>query len=227
MVARVIDGVKFKLAREQLGISVMELGRRLGWKGNPNYLYRLQRNKHEASFGLLREIAAALNVEPWRIMRDEVLEAAITTRPGAVAEAPGFYRTDMFTIPIVGYVSAGEPSVPNYSDGDTPPGVGVLGEIDLAQDFGPGAACYAVKIRGDSMLPRFRDGGIVVCSPEASWKHGDTCLIRHLDGRVWVKRLVDHEGTWCLEPDNPLYESIPLRRDEIAYVHRVTAALLR
>ena len=223
-----VDGEKLRSLLKARGVSVMDLARRLGWKGAPTYLYNLMNGKHEATQEFLERVSEALEIPPVLIIKDELLRLLGADKdPGKVAEGHDIYSSWLPSLPVVGYVSAGEPSVPDYSDGDTPPGVGVLGEINLAQDFGPGATCYAVKIKGDSMLPRFRDGDIVVCSPGASWKNGDICLIRHLDGRVWVKRLVDHEGTWCLEPDNPLYESIPLRRDEIAYAHKVVLALIK
>ena len=220
-----IDGEKLRLVREERGISVMELGRRLGWEGNPSYLYLIQNGRHEATFKLLKEIPTALETEPWRIMRDDVIVAATGARPGMVGEGRWFYQAGLLTIPIVGYASAGDASAPEYTNGNTPPGIGVLGEIDPGQDFGPGA--YAIRVRGDSMLPRFRNGNILIVSPGARWGDGDTCLVRHVDGHVWIKRLSAHDSTWCLESDNPAYPTILLRQSELAYVHRVTAALLR
>jgi len=221
-----IDGEKLRSLLKAKGVSVMNLARRLGWTGAPTYLYNLMNGKHEATQEFLERVSEALEVPPVLLVKDELLRLLGADKDlGKVAEGHDIYSFRMASLPIVGYVSAGEPSVPDYSNGDTPPSVGVLGEIDLQAETG--ANCYAVRIKGDSMLPRFRDGNIVICSPEAPWRHGDTCLIRHLDGRIWIKRLIDHEGTWCLEPDNPLYESIPLRRDEIAYAHRVVLALIK
>jgi len=194
-----------------------------------NYFFRIERGEQEPTYKTTKRIAEALGVSPRQLVRDDVLrELAPASSPAntpAVAEDSSGYRVGPSIIPVVGYASAGDASAPEYTNGDTPAGVGVLGDIDPAQDFGPGA--YAIRVRGDSMLPRFRNGNVLIVSPEARWGDGDTCLVRHVDGHVWVKRLSAHGSTWCLESDNPAYPTIPLRQSELAYVHRVTAALLR
>lgn len=219
-----IDPNKLRSIRRGSRFTTRELAQRMNAR-SLNYFFRIERGEQEPTYKTTKRIAEALGVSPRQLVRDDVLRELAPASESSLAEDRECYQAGLFTIPIVGYASAGTASAPEYTNGDTPAGVGVLGEIDPAQDFGSGA--YAIRIKGDSMLPRFRDGNVLIVSPETRWGDGDTCLVRHIDGRVWIKRLSAHGSTWCLESDNPAYPTIPLRQGELAYVHRVTAALLR
>jgi len=219
-----IDPIKLRRIRQRSGVSTDELARRLNSQ-SLNYVFRVERGEKVPTYRTIERLAEALRVPIRQLVRDDVLRELAPESSPAVAEDSSGYRVGPAVIPIVGYASAGTASAPEYTNGDMPAGVGVLGEIDPAQDFGSGA--YAIRIKGDSMLPRFRDGNLLIVSPEARWGDGDTCLVRHIDGSVWIKRLSAHDSTWCLGSDNPAYPTIPLRQSELAYVHRVTAALLR
>jgi len=219
-----IDPARLRKIRQGSNIKAGELAARMGIK-NLNYVFKIERGEKEPTWETVKRIARALEIPSRSLIQDDVLRELAPASESSLAEDRECYQAGLFTIPIVGYASAGTASAPEYTNGDTPAGVGVLGEIDPAQDFGSGA--YAIRIKGDSMLPRFRDGNLLILSPETRWGDGDTCLVRHIDGRVWIKRLSAHGSTWCLESDNPIYPTIPLRQSELAYVHRVTAALLR
>ena len=219
-----IDPARLRKIRQGSNIKAGELAARMGIK-NLNYVFKIERGEKEPTWETVKRIARALEIPSRSLIQDDVLRELAPASESSLAEDRECYQAGLFTIPIVGYASAGTASAPEYTNGDTPAGVGVLGEIDPAQDFGSGA--YAIRIKGDSMLPRFRDGNVLVVSPTAEWSSGDICLVRHTDGRVWVKKIADRAGALTLEPDNPFYESIPLRRNEINYIHRVIVAVLR
>jgi phage repressor protein C with HTH and peptisase S24 domain len=48
---------------------------------------------------------------------------------------------------------------------------------------------YALEVTGDSMLPLYRDGDIIVVSPTAQMRRGDRVVVRTKDGEVLVKVL--------------------------------------
>ena len=48
---------------------------------------------------------------------------------------------------------------------------------------------YALEVSGDSMLPLYRDGDIIVVSPTAQPRRGDRVVVRTRDGEVLVKIL--------------------------------------
>ena len=66
---------------------------------------------------------------------------------------------------------------------------------------------YALEVTGDSMLPLYRDGDIIVVSPTAQLRRGDRVVVRTKDGEVMVKIL--HRQTaktvelHSLNPDHP------------------------
>jgi len=219
-----IDPARLRKIRQGSNVQADELAARLAIK-SLNYVFKIERGEKEPTWETVKRIAQALGVPLRSLIRDDVLRELAPESSPAVAEDSSGYRAGPGIIPVVGYASAGTASAPEYTNGDTPPGIGVLGEINFAQDLGPGA--YAIRVKGDSMLPRFRNGNVLIVSPGGRWGDGDTCLVRHVDGHVWIKRLSAHDSTWCLESDNPAYPTIPLRQSELAYVHRVTAALLR
>ncbi len=48
---------------------------------------------------------------------------------------------------------------------------------------------YALEVTGDSMLPLYRDGDVIVVSPTAQLRRGDRVVVRTRDGEVMVKIL--------------------------------------
>jgi repressor LexA len=76
-------------------------------------------------------------------------------------------------VPVINKVSAGYPS--DFNDLDYP--VGVADDYVRCPDLHDPNA-FAVRVVGDSMEPKFREGDIVVFSPAAEVHNGDDCFIR-------------------------------------------------
>ena len=94
-------------------------------------------------------------------------------------------------IPIINKVSAGYPT--DFNDLDYP--VGVADDYVRSPDLHDPNA-FAVRVVGDSMEPRFRQGDIVIFSPAADVHNGDDCFVRFA---------TPHETTFkrvFFEPDN-------------------------
>jgi len=85
-------------------------------------------------------------------------------------------------IPLLGFAKAGKGGF--FDDGGFPAGNG-WEEIDV-----PGvtdAQAYALEITGDSMMPVYREGDIIVISPSATIRKGDRVVVRTNDGQVMAK----------------------------------------
>jgi phage repressor protein C with HTH and peptisase S24 domain len=58
----------------------------------------------------------------------------------------------------------------------------------------PGAdledGCYALEISGDSMEPLYREGDVIIVSPNAQVRRGDRVVVRTRDGEVMAKTLL-------------------------------------
>ena len=76
-------------------------------------------------------------------------------------------------VPVINKVSAGYPS--DFNDLDYP--VGVADDYVRCPDLHDPNA-FAVRVVGDSMEPRFREGDIVIFSPAAEVHNGDDCFVR-------------------------------------------------
>jgi len=94
-------------------------------------------------------------------------------------------------VPVINKVEAGYPR--DFDDLDYP--VGVADDYVRCPDVHD-PNTFAVRVVGDSMEPKFREGDIVVFSPAAEVHNGDDCFVRFAE---------PHETTFkrvFFEPDN-------------------------
>jgi phage repressor protein C with HTH and peptisase S24 domain len=88
------------------------------------------------------------------------------------------------TVPLLGLGQAGAGGF--FDDSGFPVGKG-WDEISL-----PGVNdehAYALEISGDSMLPAYRDGDVIIVSPGAPVRRGDRVVVKTRKGEVTVKEL--------------------------------------
>ncbi len=66
---------------------------------------------------------------------------------------------------------------------------------------------YALEISGESMMPLYRDGDLVVVSPTAAVRRGDRVIVKTRDGEVMAKELKRRTAKTVelrsLNPDHP------------------------
>lgn len=86
---------------------------------------------------------------------------------------------------------------------------------------------YGVKVRGDSMLPVFRPGMLLIVSPNVSVTDGDEVYVELLTGERLVKIARRVAGGWWLESANPAYEPRFVKKSEIGAMHPVLYARRR
>ena len=120
-------------------------------------------------------------------------------------------------IPLIGMAQAGGDGF--FGDAGYPAGAG-WDEVSLPDIADPNA--YALEISGDSMEPVFRDGDMIVVSPEASIRRGDRVVVRTIRGEVMAKHLARRSARRIdlrsFNADHPNY-SFDLA--EIAWMHRI------
>jgi SOS-response transcriptional repressor LexA len=75
---------------------------------------------------------------------------------------------------------------------------------DAALEACENAEPYALMVLGDSMLPEFAEGEIVVVEPEGLARDGSYVIADH-DGEPILRQLRCREGRWWLHPLNPRY----------------------
>lgn len=108
-----------------------------------------------------------------------------STLDTGLAEPGKPYHMPMRDVPVVGMAQAGGGGF--FDDAGFPAGQG-WDQVQL-----PGADTdnntYALEITGDSMLPLYREGDIVIVSPGTSVRKGDRIIAKTTDGEVMAKIL--------------------------------------
>lgn len=87
-------------------------------------------------------------------------------------------------IPLLGFAQAGAGGF--FDDGGFPSGRG-WDEVNFP-DTGD-SPIYALEVQGDSMMPLYRAGDVIICSPAASLRRGDRVVVKTREGEVMVKEL--------------------------------------
>jgi len=150
-----------------------------------------------------------------------------------VLEATGAGLTDFFgkpagglgadalpvprAVPLLGFAQAGAGGF--FDDGGFPVGTG-WDEISFPERRDE--PVYALEISGDSMLPLYRHGDVLIVSRAASVRRGDRVVVKTTDGEVMAKIL--HRRTarqielTSLNPDHP-DRTVPLA--EVEWMARI------
>lgn len=69
---------------------------------------------------------------------------------------------------------------------------------------------YALRVQGDSMMPMFTEGTILVIEPEIDYAVNDYVIAKNGDGEATFKQLVKDAGLYYLKPNNPQYPTVSL-----------------
>jgi SOS-response transcriptional repressor LexA len=72
-----------------------------------------------------------------------------------------------------------------------------------------GGEPYALMVLGDSMLPEFVEGEIIVVEPEGVARDG-SYVVAWANEEYIFRQLANRDGGWLLRPLNATYENIPI-----------------
>jgi len=72
---------------------------------------------------------------------------------------------------------------------------------------------YALQVLGDSMLPEFEEGAIIVIDPAGEIKDGSYVIAIHDDEYIF-RQLKIYEERYYLQPLNDLYDTIEIPGQE-------------
>lgn len=139
------------------------------------------------------------------------------------AVAAGVSAAGRRLVPVVNKVSAGYPS--DFTDLSYPPRVA---DAYIAAPGVDDPDAFAARVSGDSMMPKYAEGDIVVFSPAAAWKDGADCFVRFEDGQTTFKRVYadwtpDDREALRLQPRNDRYPPRVVPREQITGVYRAVS----
>jgi SOS-response transcriptional repressor LexA len=132
--------------------------------------------------------------------------------------------TPGIAVPVINKVAAGYPR--QFTDLDYPPSV--ADEYIRCPDLHDSQA-FAARVVGDSMAPEFREGDVVVFSPNSPVRSGDDCFVRFAeDAATTFKRFYqDAADRIRLQPLNNEYPSETFRPEEITGLWRAVYRIQR
>ena len=140
----------------------------------------------------------------------EIFVNLITDKNGAVTQA----------VPLIGFAEAGSGGF--FDDGGFPVG---KGWDEIAFPAVNDEHAYALEISGDSMMPAYRDGDVIVVSPAAPIRRGDRVVVRTLHGEVMAKQLARRSARRIeLRSLNPAHPDYSFDLTEVAWLHRIVWA---
>ncbi len=123
-------------------------------------------------------------------------------------------------IPIIGFAQAG---AAGYFDEDGYPAGNGWDEVQFPEaSDATDEGTYALEVSGDSMMPLYRSGDILVISPRATVRRGDRVVVKTRKGEVMAKELARQTATRVdLKSLNKDHEDRTLAPADIAWMGRI------
>ena len=123
-------------------------------------------------------------------------------------------------IPVIGHAQAGQQGF--FDDAGFPVGTG-WDEVLFPHVGDPHA--YALEVSGDSMEPVYRDGDLIVVSPQAAVRRGDRVVVKTADGEVMAKQLLRQTMSRIeLTSLNASHEDRTVPLEQLAFMARIVWA---
>jgi phage repressor protein C with HTH and peptisase S24 domain len=198
------------------GLSASGLARRSGLDATAFNLSKRRMPDGRARWPSMETLAKVLNATTTSLEDFTALVNGARAIPGAAlsgsARLPG-----RRSIPLIGLTQAGSNGF--FDDGGYPVGGG-WDEVSLPEVGDPNA--YALEISGDSMVPVFRDGDLIIVSPAAPIRRGDRVVVRTTDGQVMAKQLTRRSARRVeLRSLNPSHPDFTFDLAAVAWIHRI------
>lgn len=124
------------------------------------------------------------------------------------------------TFPVIGMAQAGREGF--FDDAGYPSGAG-WDDIPFPDVGDPHA--YALEISGSSMEPVYRDGDVIIVSPQATLRRGDRVVLKTRDGEVMAKVLRRRSARkYELQSVNVEHDDRSIPIDEVEWAARIVWA---
>ena len=198
-------GERMKQRRKEIGFSAEKVAERLGV--SPATIYRYEKGDIEkVPVDSLAELAKILQTTPAYLMGWEEQPTPTPTKKPTIP--PGFEpMPKMRKVPLIGAIACGDPitAIQNRE-----------GEIDAPETM---RCDFALRCHGDSMIGAgIHDGDAVYINIQPEVENGEIAAVR-IGDEATLKRVYIHQDYIELRPENPAYESIIRRKEEMNDVH--------
>ena len=165
--------------------------------------------RYEAKQNRVQVLAESLNVNPaWIMGYDVPMEAERPAPAKKPTIPPGFMpMPKMRKVPLIGAIACGDPITAEQN-------------IEKLVDVPENIRCdFALRCKGDSMIGAgIHDGDAVYINIQPEVENGEIAAVR-IGDEATLKRVYIHQDYIELRPENPAYESIIRRKEEMNDVH--------
>lgn len=198
-------GERMKQRRKEIGFSAEKVAERLGV--SPATIYRYEKGDIEkVPVDSLAELAKILQTTPAYLMGWEEQPTPKPTSPAPIP--PGFIpMPKMKKVPLIGAIACGDPitALQNRE-----------GDVDVPENV---RCDFALKCHGDSMVGAgIHDGDVVYIHIQPEVENGEIAAVR-IGDEATLKRVYLHMDCVELRPENPAFESIIRRKEDMNDVH--------
>jgi phage repressor protein C with HTH and peptisase S24 domain len=123
-------------------------------------------------------------------------------------------------VPLIGFAEAGAGGY--FDDGGFPVG---KGWDEIAFPAVNDENAYALEISGDSMIPAYRDGDVIIVSPATPVRRGDRVVVKTKRGEVMVKELKRQTAKSIeLKSLNADHQDRTLALEDVVWIARIVWA---
>lgn len=195
-------GDNIRRMRKARGWKILELASRVD--SDVGNISRLERGKQGYSDEMLQKLATALGCTVADLF-------AGASQENNVSQVPLGTRR----IPLISYVQAGymTEAIDSYAVGDA--AEWMLTDLELSMN------AFALRIKGDSMMPEFREGDTVIIDPSVAPLPGDYVVAKNGDNEATFKKYrprgINERGDQVFELV-PLNEDYPSMRSDLSHI---------
>lgn len=182
-------GQRIKMLRERLRLSQADLAEKCGW-GYQSRVGNYETGSRKVSVEDAVVLASALGVSPGELLF-------------GTPDNAEFVSAGLRSVPVVSYIQAGMFTEPDYLL--TPEGV----EETIYFDGPASDLIFALRIKGDSMEPEFKEGDTVIIDPAVAPHPGEFVVAKNGEYEATFKKYRSKaDGGFELVPLNPDYPSL-------------------
>lgn len=202
-------GQKIKKIREEKGMTLEELGNKVGVgkstvrKWENGMIANMRRDK-------ISKLANALECSPsylmgWENNSDSILQT-LSENEIASLKADMLELKKGIKIPVLGNVAAGIPifATENY-----------IASEEIPKELAATGKFFGLRIKGDSMSPRIMEGDIVIVKQQDDAESGDIVIVLINGDSATCKRLMKYQEGISLISFNPSYEPMTFSNKDI------------
>ncbi len=156
-----------------------------------------------STFGVKRHIDALIKKGYLNIGENSSRTISITDNSNENSKS---VQTDTIEIPIIGRVAAGQPILAEEN---------IEGTFNIQSSLINGKAdCFALKVKGDSMINAgIFEGDVVIINPQKEANNGEI-IVAMIENEATLKRFQRKNGGISLLPENDNYSPIIINKSD-------------